>query len=116
MAKQVAIHAIQATTATELTALSVCPAEKESMETTRICSRWRPRRASHVHKARTRLPRVQVKSRVATTAVLESTALNQALPALSLGACHVRQDGFKILKGTLLAELARTMPRPLKKV
>ena len=49
MAKEVAIHVIQVTTATVPTAPSVWPAEKENMETSRS-SRWRPRHVSHVHK------------------------------------------------------------------
>ena len=39
---------------------------------------------------------------VATTAVQESTALNQALPSPSSVAPRVQKDGFKILQGALL--------------
>ena len=49
-------------------------------------------------------------SQVATTAVQESTALTQVLPAPRSVARLVQKDGFKILQGSLLAERAQTMP------
>ena len=78
------------------------------METSRR-SRWRPRRVSHVHKENTRLPKVWMDWMDVTTAVLESTAMFQVLPAPALAARHARKDGFKMYQGLSRAILARAL-------
>ena len=61
----------------------------------RSACRRRTSPASRVRVGLTRPPKVSVKLKDVTTAVLESTALMQALLAPMMAASHARQDGTK---------------------
>ena len=88
------IHASQATIATVPTAPSVWPAEKESTETIRRSSRWRPQRASHVHKESTRQRKVLLSSLVVILVLLGKHLMKEATMRMAT-VCLARQAIFQ---------------------